>query len=347
MENTVETYCVECDECVTAAIEERNETLEVRGEPVSYTARVAVCPRCGGEIGDSRVEEANLERAYSAYRKSHNIVSQQDIASLRDEMGLSMREFSKLLGFGEQTAARYETSGALPDALHSSIIRLAGSPAGARFLLSENGARISQSSVDKVEKYIARKSSGIESMNPFGGIWSSSLGESAEPCAANGYRPLDYQRVAAVAVRLAEGCAELFKTKFQKAMFFSDFLGCERFGRSLTGLCYAHADFGPVINNYDMVMAKLKYDGYIDMEQSGWGEIVNAASEAPDVLTSDEISLVDEVAEFVDSFGSAKDISSYSHDLQAWSGTKSGQIINYNANYGEISAAVESRMSPK
>ena len=86
-------------------------SLEV--EDVSRMVEVAVCPYCGSVIDDSRLEEGNLDLAYELYRASHDLVSAKEISALREDMGLSLREFSRFLGFGEQTAVRYE-KGALP-----------------------------------------------------------------------------------------------------------------------------------------------------------------------------------------------------------------------------------------
>ena len=121
-EKTLNTYCPECDREVDARLEHKIETLSVKGEQTSYDAEVAVCPCCGEEIGDSRVEEGNLRRAYSAYCAAHGLMAPDEVKELRNSYGLSLREFSKFLGFGEQTIARYE-AGAIPDDSHNKIGR--------------------------------------------------------------------------------------------------------------------------------------------------------------------------------------------------------------------------------
>ncbi len=70
-EKTFDTFCPSCDTEVTATVVSRIESLPIRGEDTSYIAEVAVCPICGGDIGDSRIEENNLLRAYDAYRHNH------------------------------------------------------------------------------------------------------------------------------------------------------------------------------------------------------------------------------------------------------------------------------------
>ena len=106
-EKTLNTYCPECDREVEARLEQRVETLPVKGEQTSYDAESAIGPHCGEVIGDSRIEEGNLRRAYSAYCVAHGLMAPDEVKELRNSYGLSLREFSKFLGFGEQTIARY------------------------------------------------------------------------------------------------------------------------------------------------------------------------------------------------------------------------------------------------
>ncbi len=344
MERLFDTYCIECDDEVAAVLEDRDERLAIRGESVPYSATVAVCPRCGCIIADSRIESANLDRAYSAYRMAHGLVSPEEISRIRNEIGLSLREYARFLGFGEQTVAKYE-NGSIPDELHSNLIRFSADANGAAALFRMNGASISEASSRKVKAYIAGKSQqpGEDPLWSCAGQFIDAA--VMEPCAANGYRTLDFGRLAAVAAYFAERCCDLFKTKFQKAMFFSDSLIFERTGRSATGICYAHADFGPVMNDYDEILCRLELEGYVKRCSKDWGTIVAPGLRHPEpILSEDEMEILEEVALFVDSFRSAKEISEYSHTLRAWSDTKSGAIIEYGASFGEVSEAVAKRI---
>ena len=158
--NRIDTFCPICDEPVTAQIVARRETLPVRGVPTTFDAQVAVCPLCGEDIGDSRVEKGNFEVAFAAYRAEHGIVTSEEIKAIRKTLGLSLREFSLFLGFGEQTVTKYE-AGTLPDELHSNAMRMASTKEGAEMLLSLNGDRISKASRAKVRKCL-----GLEDDRP-------------------------------------------------------------------------------------------------------------------------------------------------------------------------------------
>ena len=342
-EKMLNTYCPECDREVDARLEHRLETLPVKGESTSYDAEVAVCPCCGEEIGDSRVEEGNLRRAYSAYCAAHGLMAPDEVKELRNSYGLSLREFSKFLGFGEQTVARYE-SGAIPDDSHNTMLKLASTAEGAASLLSVRGSQLSGRTASAVRRF-------IESRTPRSGLAAAFAAyqrppqEMVTPSGRNGFRSFSMERVAAVVCELAARCKDLYKIKLQKAMFFTDFLCYAKTSRSMTGLAYAHADYGPVMDGRDRIVAELQDAGFVELAEKGWGEVVVPARRPEGVLSEDEIRLVDEVADFVNTFETSSEISSFSHELDAWSDTDSGQFIEYDSNAEQVEAAIARRIA--
>ena len=342
MDEIMNTYCLHCDKPVDAAIKKMNDSLSVRGRVIEYEADVLHCPHCGSLISDSRVESENLKAAYAVYGTEHRIPLPAEITELRERYGLSLREFSRFLGFGEQTVARYER-GALPDEAHAYALRQAESIEGARSLLEANQAKLSERSVQKVEQFIerSRPSETVYATFPIP-LLSLEARAPKTPCRANGYRVLDVGRVAGLAQLLAAKCTDLYKTKFQKAMFFCDMLACEQLGRSLTGLQYAHADFGPIIDGKDEVVCRLEHDGFLSSMEKGWGEVLEPGEAIAEAEFDDaELALIDQVANFVNSFSTAAEICEFSHTLDAWKSTKNGERIDYNVDPDGIGALMQ------
>ena len=151
MTEYVDIYCPGCDAEVHACLRNQPAILSVRGEEVGYSETVAVCPTCGEIIGDARIEGSNLERAYDAYRTLHGILSPGEVKTLRHSYGLSLREFSKFLGFGEQTTYRYE-HGDIPDQPHNTTMLSARTIEGARLLLTQNRGKLSARSIARIEQ---------------------------------------------------------------------------------------------------------------------------------------------------------------------------------------------------
>lgn len=343
MTETIETYCIECDETVVPNFVERRESLVIKGEPIEYVAKIATCPKCGAEIADSRIEQQSMEVAYAAYCAKHGLVSKAEVRELRMCLGLSLREFSRFLGFGEQTATKYD-KGSIPDLLHSNTMRMASTPKGAEMLLALNGGNITQQSAAQVRNYIQRLSEGDKMGLLWDGLLSSDI---QQPCAANGFRPYEWIRVSAMVIRLAGKCHNFCKTKLQKASYFCDGLTFELTGRSLTGMTYVHATYGPIMPDYDMRISRMICDGSIRYELYEWGKVIVPNKLIPDVFTDEELSIIDKVAEFVNTFPSATELSDYSHELDAWKRTSNGELISYVRDSNEIQDAIERRIASK
>lgn len=343
VQDTVSTYCPSCDREVVASVVERPASIAVRGEAVDYLERVAVCPVCGGEIGDSNVESGNIKRAYDVYRESNGLMTPDEIRALRNSYGLSLREFAKFLGFGEQTVARYER-GALQDKLHDSTMRWAATPEGAAALLASNGGSISEWSRERVERFIKNPEVADFPKYP---LPVEPICVTETPKSSNGFRPTSMDRVKALIARLCQKCDGLYMTKLHKALFFADYAFYEQRGRSLTGLTYAHLPAGPVVNNHAYMMDDLEREGFLHLEKpgNGKGNIVVTDAAAPTAFTDEELSFIDSIAEFVNTFPTANSLSSYSHKLRCWDSLKDGEIMSYTSSNGEVSEAIRIRMS--
>lgn len=345
MGKTMDTYCIDCDEGIKAIVEDRPDELTVRGEAVPYMATVAVCPHCGRVIADSRLESLNLERAYTVYRQSHSIMSPEEIRTLRGAYGLSLRAFSSFLGFGEQTVARYE-SGSMPDESHNAVLLMASTEDGARSLLAARRSHLPEKTIDAVERFISsdRGNEDIDTILAYAHLPRLST---VGPSSMNGFRPLDMGRVASVVRKLSSLCPDLFWTKLQKALYFTDALAFEFNSRSMTGLQYAHADHGPVVEGRDAIRVALTGRDVvrIDEASSGWGEIVTPGTSEVASLGADDAEIVERVAGFVNTFPTAGALSDYSHTLHSWMDTRNGESIEYTTNVGEVSAAIERRLA--
>ena len=116
-------YCPDCDEMTDTKIIEKEQTLSVKGKPITLVAKVRVCAHCGEEIIDEDLDGATLKRFYDVYRESEHLLTSEEIRDIRARYKLSQASFSKLLGFGEKTITRYE-NGAIQDECHDNLIRL-------------------------------------------------------------------------------------------------------------------------------------------------------------------------------------------------------------------------------
>ena len=120
-------FCPNCEEYTEATLGMEKEVYYVRGESTEIEAEITICQKCGMKIFDEERDSRNLEKAYTHYREIHNLLSPDEIRTIREKYGLSQRAVSRLLGWGEITIHRYE-NGAIQDNVHDSTLRLIENP---------------------------------------------------------------------------------------------------------------------------------------------------------------------------------------------------------------------------
>ena len=147
---TIDTFCPECWCTVEARIESRPEAHVVRETEIETVSEIAVCPLCGTDIGDSRLEDANIQRAYDVYRKTRGVIFPQQIKELRVKYGISQKSLGVLLGIGEASIVRYE-DGSLPSNSNNMLLRSALNDSFIAEAFRQNGSLIPRFQQKKIE----------------------------------------------------------------------------------------------------------------------------------------------------------------------------------------------------
>ncbi|OHE40945.1 MAG: hypothetical protein A2Y16_03185 [Tenericutes bacterium GWF2_57_13] len=120
-------YCLSCGHDVECTMSEMAGSFTVRDQIVTANIKIFKCGTCGAEIYDEELEHDNELVVFSAYRDKAGLLQPKDIKRIRDRHGLTQRQFSLLLGFGEKTVTRYE-NGSIQDVAHDLLMRLVESP---------------------------------------------------------------------------------------------------------------------------------------------------------------------------------------------------------------------------
>jgi len=325
-------FCPACMKDVDVRIEERRETLPVRGEDVEVDARVAVCTRCGGDIWDDEFDDATLERAFAEYRRRHGLLQPADMKRIQQRWGLGQRAFANLLGWGEITLHRYE-SGSLQDAAHDAQLRMAEQPANVRILLEANGDRLTPRQRETVESRLeAAETNDAEAV--CGDEDFERLLASRARGGYGGNVPLSLTKVREV-VAYFSALPDMYVTKLAKLMFYADFLHYREQTTSITGLAYAHAPQGPIPDKYERIRADLIENGIVRVEERNgaeWsGEVLVAQREANrEVFSGTELAALELVQAKLGQ-KTSKRLSELSHRELAWTGSEMGDRIAYQA----------------
>jgi putative zinc finger/helix-turn-helix YgiT family protein len=326
------TFCPICMKDIVVRVEERRESVPVRGEAIEVPASVAVCPMCGEELWLDEFEDDTLARAFAEYRLRHHLLQPGEMERIRTRWGLGQRAFSLLLGWGEITLHRYE-SGSLQDAAHDAQLRMAERADNIRILLDSNGDRLTLRQRATIERRLRE----AEGDNPARVCEDEELEglltyESAGPYGGN--VPVSLPKIREMVAHFC-GMPNVFVTKLAKLMFYADFLHYKECTTSITGLAYAHLPRGPVPEHYERLRADLLENDIVTIEErlgEDWAGEVLVARRPPysDVFSAGELGVLEFVAAHLGSLTS-KALSERSHVETAYTSTAMGERIPYAA----------------
>ena len=322
-------YCEECGREVETIVTKKKESYDVCGEPIEVDAQVLVCSECGEEFFYEEFDTATLISAYNEYRRKHKLLLPEEIKRIREQYGLSQRSFAKLLNWGDKTICRYE-NGSIQDKAHNSLLLFLRESENMRTYLTENEIVLDESQKAKLLDTINKLEQDTEYRV---GRRYFDLLFSRTPCEENGFKGFDYEKLCAMVLFFAQKSSELLKTKLMKLLHYSDMIFYKENGISISGLKYAHLPYGPVPDNFDMILGKMAADhiAHIEVLYDGAYEkhqVIPECSISEGVLSEAEMDVLNRIYEMFKNFGSV-DISDYSHHEKGYNATKVGEIISY------------------
>ena len=323
-------YCDTCGKEVETKIITRPETFKVCGEEVTVEAQILVCAECGEELFCEELDSATLVNAYNEYRRRHKLLLPDEIKKIREQYGLSQRSFAKLLNWGDKTICRYE-NGSVQDKAHNSLLLFLREPENMRTYLTENEIALDERQKAKLLDTVEKLEQDTEYRvgRKFFELFFSRI-----PCEENGFKGFDYEKLCAMVLFFAHKSSELLKTKLMKLLNYSDMIFYKENGISISGLRYAHLPYGPVPENFDMLLGKMTADHIAHIEvfyDNGYEkhQVIPECDIPAGVLSEEELDVLERIYVKFKDFGSV-DISNYSHKEKGYSSTKQGEIISYS-----------------
>lgn len=315
----MKSFCPRCEAEQETEVRRKQETLNVRGEAIVVDADVRICRVCGEEIVDPLLDDVTLLRAYEAYRTKHGFLGPMEVRRIRTDHGLTQREMARLLGWSPATVNRYERVGCMSQA-HNTALRMLTDPQGMKRLLDERARELTPEELARFAAAFGEQAATIEQADLV------AYAQMHVPKATLG-------RVAAMIAVLA-GTAGVYTTKLMKLMFYADFAHYRSHATSISGGTYVHAPYGPILDQYDLILPLLRIMGSIDVEDRygrGWsGALIKSRSqEAERIFTPSELFTMREVVKRFANMD-AKRISEISHREKAWRETQDGQKIPYS-----------------
>lgn len=322
-------YCEECKREVETNIITQKESYIVCGEEIEVDAQVLVCADCGEEFFCEELDNNTLLAAYNKYRKKHKLLFPEEIKRIREQYGLSQRAFAKLLNWGDKTICRYE-NGSIQDKAHNSLLLFLREPKNMRVFLNENEILLDERQKKKLYNAVGELENKTKINDESNLI---DLYFSNTPCAENGFKVFDYEKTCAMVLFFAHKNTDLLKTKLMKLLNYSDMIYYKENGISMSGLRYAHHKYGPVPENFDILLGKMAADHIAHIEvlyDNGYEkhQVVPDSNIPVGMITDDELNVLKKIYEKFKDFGSVE-ISNYSHKEKGYCETKQGEIISY------------------
>jgi len=145
-----------------------------------------------------------------------------------------------------------------------------------------------------------------------------------------GFRAFSLEKMAAMISYIAGHTKELYRTKLNKLLFYSDFINYYLNGNSISGSRYVHLPYGPVPDGYEETLETLNHYGVIDLSLVNSAEVIGPGDEpGSDSLTDEERKSLDWVLNTYGSM-SASQLTEVSHAERAYNNTRAGEEIAYD-----------------
>jgi len=303
------------------------EKLNVRGELIKVRAEYYKCKECGEEFEDPGSKDDPLDRAYREYRRKHGMFQPEEIREMRKLYGLTQKELSKLVGWGGATLSRYE-NGALQDDTHDRVLQLIKKPENIHRLILKKGGFLAE---EKRNLLLEKLTSTGEEICSFPNIFENRFGK-YEPSIESGYNKLNLNKLFNIIKFFTKN--GVFKSKLCKLIFYADFKHFKDYAVSITGVKYAHANHGPVPDNFEHYFATLIHDEKaIRVEEIDFKEYLGEryfSDDEPDlnIFSEGELEVLLYVKKFFKDY-SATQIRKFSHNEKGYKETHVGDIISY------------------
>jgi len=327
-------FCPNCEEYTDVTPRVEKEVYNVRGDPIEIEAEVVICQECGEKVFDEERDSSNLEKAYKVYRDKHNLLSPDEIRSIREKYGLSQRAVSRLLGCGEITIHRYE-NGAIQDNAHDNLLRSIADPKNMQRFFETNRDKLPTYTVARLEKRIA--SFMQEDREQAFQVSFERLVSHQHVDLTSGFKAYDLEKLENMILYLVKRLGGVLKTKLNKLLWYCDSLNFKETSVSITGAQYVRLPLGQVPDHYELIFANMVHEGLLSESEIPYqtkdGEVLGdeyTSLVEPDesIFSEKEIQVMDFIA---DTFreDTSTSIMEKSHREAAYKKCKDGDIISY------------------
>lgn len=289
------------------------EEKEFRKEKFNVHVRYYVCEDTGEQFTITEQDTLQFNDLYSQYRVRHGILFPDEIKNIRTGYGLNYSQISRILGFGVNQYAKYE-SGEVPSESNGKMIAAIKDRDVLIGLLKSCRSVFQPSEYDRILTSILRSESEDTNSALHKIIYSND-----DRSIFNGYGSKSIPKLFDLVSYIVSEVGEVFPTKLNKLMFYVDFSHFRKSGESISGLQYEALNFGPVPNHYATIYDNVAALDKRIVEAHGMvGSLLSCSgTDFGKLLSSAEIDTVDNVVSVLRNL-SVSEIIAASHKENCW-----------------------------
>lgn len=221
------------------------EEKEFRKEKFLVHVRYCVCEDTGEQFTTTEQDTMQFNDLYSQYRVKHGIPFSDEIRDIRKRYGLNYSQMSRLLGFGANQYAKYE-NGEVPSESNGKMIAAIKDKEVLLGLLKGSKSAFSTTEYKRILSTIALSEVREDDNEPLFLI----IFKNNDRSVFNGYGYKNIRKLFEMVRNIVRIHGEIFPTKLNKLMYYTDFYHYRKSGISISGLQYRALNFGPVPDHY-------------------------------------------------------------------------------------------------
>jgi len=287
-----------------------------RGEEFEYYHTSWRCTDSGEQFTTDESDTSGYIQVTNQYREKYGIPYTDEIIATREKYGISASKMSKILGFGINQYRFYE-QGEVPSVSNGRLIRSINDPASMLNMVNSSVNELTSQEytriISNINRIISENNEDREIIYETKRIFPTSRGIN------NGYAQISLTRLKSIMLYILEKCNDVWYTKMNKLLFYSDFLSYRENGYSLSGLSYYALPYGPVPENWDKIYSTFPEISK-EIRQTGdiEGIVLHSSMHClQNILSQKDLAIIEKVCKV---FGnkSSRELSEISHKEEAW-----------------------------
>lgn len=241
--------CMENHEVPTVQV---TDTEIFKDTTVSFAATYEYCSRADQYLEDEEMIRANSLAMKDAYRQNAGMLTSREIQEIRQQYGVSQKDFSEILGWGQATITRYENH-QVQDRAHDDILRkISADPKWFIEMLHRAQGRITSKAS---AKYLQAAQNQFSQHQPqyFKDSFYAAYANYTDKLLTGGIQ-LNLDKVVDMINYCACKTNNLYKVKLMKLLWYADTLHFKRHGKAISGLVYKSLPMGAVPLNHECIL---------------------------------------------------------------------------------------------